>query len=193
LDGLDAVWREPPKELPAQRAAPWPEKPWAENQLARISLRRIEIREPIQFFYDTYEVRPSSRSTLGAVARILRDKPQITHVVIEGHASEEGSHRYNYELSIQRAQAILRALVEAGVHPDRLSCRGLGEVSPQALGSDEASLSHNRRVVFSIVKQLDPLEPIPEQAPRVIPWAPVVPAPPAAEDDVSEDPSVENE
>jgi protein TonB len=38
-------------------------------------------------------------------------------VVIEGHASQEGSFEYNYTLSAERARAIYEALVLRGVHP----------------------------------------------------------------------------
>ena len=78
---------------------------------------------------------------------------QIGHVVIEGHASEEGSHQYNYDLSNLRARAIFKALAEAGVHPDRMSHRGYGEALPKNLGEDEAALAENRRVEFHIIRQ----------------------------------------
>ena len=89
----------------------------------------------------------------GFVAKLINEDIQIGHLVIEGHASEEGSYGYNYDLSNLRARAIYRALVEAGVHPDRLSHRGYGEAIPIKSGEDEASLALNRRVEFHIVRQ----------------------------------------
>ncbi len=166
---LELAWTEPvapPPEL-APREEPLR---WEEGQLAQVSRSRIEIREPIQFEYDTDRIRPSSRPTLLAVARILEETPQILHVVIEGHASAEGEHDYNYSLSIQRARSIVRALVEAGVHPRRLSCRGMGEVAPVLPGTDETSLAASRRVLFIIAEQLDPLDPLPPAEPWLVPW-----------------------
>lgn len=144
---------------------------WQDGQLAQIHRSRIEIREPIQFFYDTDRIRPESQPTLEAVAGILSDSPHLLHLVIEGHASVEGEHRYNYDLSIRRAMAVVRALVEAGVHPVRLSARGMGEVDPVSPGTDEASLAASRRVLFLIAEQLDPLDPLPETGDHVVPWA----------------------
>ena len=66
-----------------------------------------------------------SKPTLDYVAQIINDDIKIGHLVIEGHASEEGEYKYNYDLSNLRARAIYKALVDAGVHPDRMSYRGL--------------------------------------------------------------------
>ncbi len=144
---------------------------WQDGQLAQVRHSRIEIRDPIQFFYDTERIRPESRPTLEAVADILNGSPHLLHVVVEGHASVEGEHDYNYELSIRRSLAVTRALVEAGVHPARLSSRGMGEVLPVTMGTDEASLARSRRVLFLIAEQLDPLDPLPDTGEHLVPWS----------------------
>jgi len=165
---LEFTWTEPSAPPPEQAPAPID---WQEGQLAQVHRSRIEIRKPIQFEADTARILPASRPTLLAVAQILESSPWILHVVIEGHASAEGEHAYNYELSITRARAIVRSLVEAGVQLRRLSCRGMGEVQPVLPGTDEASLALSRRVLFLIAEQLDPLDPLPPAPDRVVPWA----------------------
>jgi hypothetical protein len=63
-------------------------------------------------------------------------------------------------------------LLRSGVHPDRMSYRGMGEVVPVAAGEDEASLATNRRVEFRIVKQYEPDERPAEFRPGVLlPWS----------------------
>ena len=172
---LDLSWTEP--SAPPPELAPRPEPVrWQDGQLAQVHKTRIEIREPIQFEVDTARILAESQPTMLAVAQILEASPQILHVVIEGHASAEGAHAYNYELSNMRARSILRGLVEAGVHPGRLSCRGMGEVAPLQLGEDEASLAVNRRVLFLIAEQLDPLDPLPPAGPAFVPWNQAAPA-----------------
>ena len=165
---LEFTWTEP--SAPPPELAPAPID-WQEGQLAQVYRHRIEIREPIRFEADTARILPASRPTLLAVAEILDASPWIIHVVIEGHASVEGEHAYNYELSIIRSRAIVRALVEAGVPPRRLSCRGMGEVLPVLPGTDEASLALSRRVLFLIAEQLDPLDPLPPAEQHLVPWA----------------------
>lgn len=155
-----------------------PEEPaWKEEELARVEGERIVIRDPIQFEFDTERLLPESLPVLSQVSGILRDNPQIAHLVIEGHASEEGSDAYNYDLSIRRARSVWEQLVRGGVHLDRLSYRGMGEVMPAAVGSAtdlaEGELAASRRVEFHIVSQLHPLDPVPphRDVPRA-PWTP---------------------
>jgi outer membrane protein OmpA-like peptidoglycan-associated protein len=158
---------------------PEPKAPaWAEGELARVEAQQIVIRDPIQFELGTDNILPESEPTLRAIAKILDDNPQILDMVVEGHASEEGSFIYNYSLSLTRALAINRRLVEVGVHPARLSCRGMGETQPIASVTPdmtpeqaEAALAQNRRVIFHIVRQLQPGEPWPEYGTTVkVPW-----------------------
>ncbi len=144
---------------------------WEEGQLARVENDQIVIREPIQFYLDTTEILPESLPTLRYVANLLNTKGEIDHVQIEGHASEEGSYEYNYDLSTRRARAIWEELIRSGVHPDRLSYKGMGEVVPIKMGEDEESLSANRRVEFDIIKQLGPLDIVPDYPDEILlPW-----------------------
>lgn len=145
--------------------------PWRAGELARVEERRIEIREPIRFEFGTARILPESRPVLDALAQTLSDYWQLAHVVIVGHASEEGSFAYNDELSVARARSIFRALVESGIHPSRLSYRGMGEVLPSAPSSAEPDLVKNRRVEFHIVHLLDAVEAPPVYEPEILlPW-----------------------
>jgi outer membrane protein OmpA-like peptidoglycan-associated protein len=163
----------PPEIVPDQveRPPPPPAIPgWAEGELAKVSGERIVIRDPIRFVFAKDEVLPESIPTLVDVARVLAQNPRITYVVVEGHASEEGSFEYNYALSTARARAVYRVLIEAGVHPERVGYRAMGEVAPESTATDEASLASNRRVLFRIERQLASDRPPPEWAPVPVPW-----------------------
>ena len=189
----------PPDEAPgltvtALTEAPEPEpEAWAPGVLARLEQSRITIRDPIQFEFGTARILPESLDTLAAVAAIMAEHVEIGELVIEGHASEEGSFAYNYDLAFRRSGAIFQELVGAGVHPYRLSVRSMGEVVPKRTGSDEASLAENRRVEFHIVHTYSPEEEVPELGTDIrLPWsgdvaaikpsgrAPLAPAAPAA-------------
>ena len=139
-----------------------PEPEWQPEEEAKVVQDQIVIRKPIQFEFAKDVILPESLSTLEAVARILNEHAEIEHLVIEGHASEEGSFEYNYNLSNLRARAIWKELMAQGVHPDRISYRGMGEVVPKAAGQDEASLASNRRVEFHIVDWIDADEEFPD-------------------------------
>ena len=167
------VIAEVPKEaLPPVYEEPEPEPEWEEEELAQVRGEKIVIREPIQFEFNTANILPVSLPTLQYVASLLNDNWQIAHLVIEGHASDEGSFVYNYDLSIRRSRAIWEELIRAGVHPDRMSYRGMGEVVPIVQGEDEATLATNRRVEFRIVRQYGPNEQPPAYREGVLlPWS----------------------
>jgi outer membrane protein OmpA-like peptidoglycan-associated protein len=154
-------------------APPEEEEPeWRPGELAKIQKSQIVIKDPIQFELDTANILPESLPTLQYVADLLNQNSQIVHLLIEGHASEEGTYEYNYTLSMSRANAIWERLVRMGVHPSRMSTRSMGEVVPVEMGSEEQMLAANRRVEFHIIRTLDPLEVPPEYSNTIqLPWS----------------------
>lgn len=164
LDADDPVMEKQPE--PEAEAPPPPPKPtWEQGELARVEQAQIVIRDPIKFDKSNDQILPGSRPLLAAIAQKLKEHPEILEVVIEGHSSEEGDFAYNYALSMTRATAVYRALVEAGIDAQRLSVRGLGEVVPN--GTDAAE---NRRVVFHIVQTAQPGQAKPATEPTPVPW-----------------------
>jgi len=157
----------PPPPLP-----PAVEEPPAEAEIVE---DEIIIEDPIQFAVGTANILPESLPTLQAVADIMNGNALIGHLVIEGHASFEGDHEYNYNLSTSRAQAVYHQLFLMGVHPSRMSYRGMGEVVPKAEAEhekDEENHSVNRRVEFHIVKQHSEFDELPEYSPtHPVPWS----------------------
>lgn len=134
---------------------------------------RIEIREPIEFFVNTWDIKPESLHVVEAIAEILNNDARIKHVVIEGHASAEAEYEYNYDLSRNRAESIFRQLILTGVPSDRLSYKGYGEVRPKVEGEGEEAWAVNRRVEFKIVAQY-PSETLtwPKFGPKeALPWS----------------------
>ncbi len=156
-DDLSKIVEEPEPE-------PEPEPP---KELATVTQKEIVIRDPLKFHEGTERILPESQATLDFVAKLMAENADIQSLIIEGHASGEGSFEYNYELSRKRSEAVFRELVESGVSPDRLSYRSFGEVRPAKEGDDAA----NRRVVFSIARRLLPGEVNPGWATQIVlPW-----------------------
>ena len=169
----EVIYIPPPIDEPVEIEEPPVEEitNWEEEELAKVEADQIIIRDAIQFEIGTDKILKEFIPTLDFVASLINEDVQIGHVVIEGHASEEGSHDYNYDLSNLRARAIFKALVEVGVHPDRLSHRGYGEALPKNTGGTEEELAKNRRVEFHIIRQ-DPPETVLElRELQSAPWA----------------------
>ena len=88
---------------------------------------------------------------LDEVARLIRRYPNC-RVYIEGHAFDEGGVREELAISQERADWVLRYLVEKGrVSPDNLYSRGHGEAAPLDTADTEEARAKNRRVDIVII------------------------------------------
>jgi outer membrane protein OmpA-like peptidoglycan-associated protein len=147
------------------------EPEWAEGELARIEAERIRIREAIRFKVGTAELLPDSFPTLDFIASLMNNDARIGHLVIEGHSSEDGETEPNYKLSLSRAASIWERLLQQGVHPARMSFRGMGEVMPSGAAGEYDDLQASRRAVFHIVRQYEEWESPPKyQLDLRLPW-----------------------
>jgi len=171
VEAEEEIATEPPPDVAIEEILTV-EKKWKEGELARVEDEAIVIRDPIQFEFNTANILPLSLPTLQYVAKLMNEYARLGHVVIEGHASEEGTYVYNYDLSIRRARSIWEEVITAGVHPSRLSYRGMGEVVPRKKGSDEAALAKNRRVDFHIIHRYSELDVLPDYPENIrLPWS----------------------
>ncbi|MBX2803767.1 MAG: OmpA family protein [Myxococcales bacterium] len=147
-----------------------------EGELAVQIQDRIYIKDKIEFFVNTANLKPESQSILTAVADIINGNPQIGHLIIEGHASQEGAFDKNYTLAESRARRIWEEFLKRGVASERISYRGKGEVEPieGEVGQDdltEEALQTNRRVEFLIIKQLEIDEIVEYPDTQYLPWS----------------------
>lgn len=74
----------------------------------------------VYFDFDRSAIRPSERSKIDAVAKVLKQKPE-TKVQIEGHCDERGTEEYNRALGERRALAVREYLINSGISGDRKS------------------------------------------------------------------------
>ncbi len=73
-------------------------------------------------------------------------KNRGSFVKIVGHTDSRGSVKHNMELSLARANSIVRALIARGVSASRLSAKGRGESQPIASNSTAEGRAMNRRI-----------------------------------------------
>lgn len=111
--------------------------------------RAVSLRLP--FAYDSAELTPPARRMLDRLGRALRaDRLARTRVLIAGHTDARGPAAYNMELSLRRARAAKRYLVEKWtIAPSRLVTHGWGESAP--LYPDAPTSAENRRVEVAAV------------------------------------------
>jgi outer membrane protein OmpA-like peptidoglycan-associated protein len=131
----------------APAAAPAP----APASRANLKENKIEIDEKVQFEHDKATILPVSFGLLDEVTKVMKDNPQVKKVLVEGHASSEGDAARNTKLSDERANAVMKYLVDHGVEKARLSAKGFGSSQPVADNATEPGREKNRRVEFTVI------------------------------------------
>jgi outer membrane protein OmpA-like peptidoglycan-associated protein len=99
----------------------------------------------VYFDFDKYELTSPAKETLDK----LITKPNLYSAVIYGHTDQFGSNTYNDQLSVKRANAVKKYLIDKGVITDKIKVvKGFGEMMPAINKLDEISRQSNRRVVI---------------------------------------------
>jgi OOP family OmpA-OmpF porin len=82
---------------------------------------------------------------LDEVVEIL-NKNQDMNVTLQGHTDAIGSAEYNQGLSLKRANAVKKYLVNKEIAASRLEAKGSGETEPISSNDTETGRAFNRRV-----------------------------------------------
>ncbi len=116
------------------------------TEVIPVSAPQISVN--LTFGFNSAELTVATKATLDSLGQAMQD-PQLKpyHFIIEGHTDSKGGAAYNWELSLRRAAAVKRHLMEAHqVGPERMEVKGKGEAEPIYPENPEAP--GNRRVVI---------------------------------------------
>jgi OOP family OmpA-OmpF porin len=106
----------------------------------------------IEFDTDKSVIKPAYEPEVAKVAEFMKKYPQVKGV-IEGHTDNIGSKPYNDKLSLRRANAVKKQLVDKyGIDASRLSTAGYGFSKPIADNKTEEGRQKNRRIVANFDK-----------------------------------------
>lgn len=84
-------------------------------------------------------------ATLLLIEKLLNQVPNM-RLLIEGHTDNVGNPENNKELSTQRANSVMSALIKRGIPPSRLKSVGFGQEHPVASNNSPEGRKKNRRV-----------------------------------------------
>jgi chemotaxis protein MotB len=120
--------------------------------------RSIVVTFPERIIFDSglSQLKPSVHPLLEKVTVFILDHPEVS-LEIHGHTDDRPirNQRYpsNWELSADRASQVAKALVQRGIHPQRLSIKGFGEYRPLIANDSDLNRLKNRRVElqFSLI------------------------------------------
>lgn len=101
------------------------------------------------FATDSDVLLPELRSKVDNVARSLH-KAGIDRFRVEGHTDDQGAAAYNDALSLRRARAVAKVLIDAGIAVDRVEVKGYGFSRPLQKNDTDAARQENRRVAIVI-------------------------------------------
>ena len=105
--------------------------------------------QDLRFDVDKSVIKYESFQSLTNLAVLMHKNPKMI-LVIEGHASSEGSSLYNLNLSAQRSKAVQQFFIDRGITKERLNIDFYGEDAPLNNNSTEEERAENRRVHFEI-------------------------------------------
>jgi outer membrane protein OmpA-like peptidoglycan-associated protein len=111
---------------------------------------RLTIKD-IRFAPDSADFLPEESSRLDIVAEALKQVPQRTFL-IEGHTASTGAPLDEMNLSIERAQHMVAAMVARGINADRFIYKGWGGTKPIGDNASNAGRAQNRRVEITILE-----------------------------------------
>ena len=81
-----------------------------------------------------------------AIAEMLKANSPLS-VYVVGHTDMTGELEYNIQLSLKRAEAVVKALVdEYGIEASRLKAKGVGPLCPVSTNQTGAGRKLNRRI-----------------------------------------------
>jgi OOP family OmpA-OmpF porin len=113
----------------------------------------IKFTLQIEFDFDKDEVRPQYHEKLQKAADFINKYPG-TRFLLAGHTDSRGSDEYNEGLSMRRAAAVKKYLVEKfGIAAQTLNPKGYGEAQPVDTNATDEGRQRNRRVeVILLIK-----------------------------------------
>lgn len=122
------------------------------NKAVQDEINSIIEQSGIIFKRMSYNVTPKSMETIEAVAVILKKYP-LLHFEVAGHTDAKGDESFNQFVSEQRAQSVMKILIDLGVEPERLTAKGYGETMPIVPNDPQGYSLVNRRVEINIVEE----------------------------------------
>ena len=134
-----------------------PARRMPENFHVDTPVLRVTFAEQVFFNSDSDDLRPEAARILDAVAESLRGDAPDAAVFVSGHTDNRGSEDHNYNLSINRANAVAESLLDRGVGEVALWRVGFGEAVPLYPNDTPDHMGFNRRVEFLFASRTEPI------------------------------------
>ena len=107
----------------------------------------------LNFIADSSDLIPSEIERVAQIAAALKDIVSTGDytILVEGHTADVNKPEGQMNLSIQRAQSIVNALIAQGLDASLFTCKGYGGTKPVADNSTAQGRAENRRVEITVM------------------------------------------
>ncbi len=109
------------------------------------------VASHVYFPTGSHRINDELRAYLLKLADRIRGRLHLS-VRIDGHTDDVGEEGANMTLSLQRAEAVRAALVEAGIDSRRVEVQGWGETRPLVPNTNSEARARNRRVEIAVLE-----------------------------------------
>jgi OOP family OmpA-OmpF porin len=106
-------------------------------------------QEHIEFATGSARIAARSEGLIRRLASVIKGCPDAA-LEIGGHTDNVGDPQANLKLSRERAEAVRKALADAGAPAARLSAEGYGETKPIVANDGADGRARNRRIDFTL-------------------------------------------
>lgn len=114
-------------------------------------LNSVLTSSKIRFEPGSSNIDGPSLDVVDNLADILKECPE-SKFEIGGHTDSQGREEMNLQLSQQRADAVLQALMARRILTTHITAKGYGETVPIADNKTEAGREANRRIEFRLIE-----------------------------------------
>jgi chemotaxis protein MotB len=117
---------------------------------------RFIFQSEVLFDTRSAEIGDEGKHQLAAFADTLKNiaariPPDIDWILrVDGHTDKRPYQAGNWELSTERAIAVVRFLIDQGIPPNRLVAAGFAEFRPLVQGDNDDAYRHNRRIELKL-------------------------------------------
>jgi chemotaxis protein MotB len=120
----------------------------------------VSLEEKLLFASGSYEVNAQGTAAIKKIASVLESKPDIG-IMVEGHTDDVPYKSTvlidNWDLSVKRATAVSRILLQSKIAPSRVTAAGRSQYVPVEKGTSPAARQKNRRTEIILTPVLGKL------------------------------------
>lgn len=117
----------------------------------------VSMSQNLLFAKGSTVIDAAGKDAIIKVSNVLRNNPEID-IMVEGHTDSDGTADRNWDLSVDRATAVVKLMTANGVQPERVTAAGRAFYAPLVPNDNEVNKSKNRRTEIILSPRLGELQ-----------------------------------